>query len=513
MNPAAKIKDGTLHPDYKPAIKKLKVFPIDKNLSLEEKIGRAHRLREYHLTQARNDFHAFLEYCFVDPQTRIPFEIQWFHDEWIDAIESNLLSMIIAPRNHGKTGIIIPYIAWRLGKNPDLRVKILCQDTPTAIKRLGFLKRVIETNKKVQEVFPDLMPEPGGVWAKEQIIIKRNMIDPEPSVEAKGILGGITGARADLIIADDVVGRRNALSKPAERVSVKSAWYDDVMNLIDETSQVIYICTLWHRDDLSHELRASNAYTVKFYAIQDDFGSIWPGRWSERALRSLRARSSSAAWARGFKNVPMDESDQVVKEAWLQFGNVSGLDPSKLIFLTSYDLATKLKEANDFFSSCTAAIDPDNNHVYIVDWWHSKLTQAHQESIVMREYRRYHPVKALIEIVGQANLDERILENNPFMAGIVEPVNPKNGKHERMHGITQLLEHGHVTFAEHLDPDSENFDPSRGNGIAEILDFGIAKHDDMADSFSQVLNGAREFVLDKFEYLGDNEIDVEVISC
>jgi predicted phage terminase large subunit-like protein len=517
MSTARSAKDiGRLHPDYKPPKKHLSVVPITIKLAPSELTARAKRLRDVHICQARENFQAFVEYCFVDPKTSEPLEVQWFHEEWAEALNTENRVIIVAPRNHGKTTMLIAYIVWRLGREPNLRVKIVCEDDRTAIKRLGMIKDTITGNERVKEVFPQLKPKEGGKWSETMITVEREIIDPEPSLEAKGVSSGVTGARVDLLIADDIVGRRNALTQPAERVKVKSAWNDDYINLCDPNdTQIIYICTLWHRDDLSHELIKSGAYKLLFYAIEDDFGSIWPDRWSEAALRERRSILSRAAWARGYKNQPQDELEKPIQEAWIEYEDITNLDISQLVFITSYDIATKLKDSNDYFASCTIAVNKLANKVYVIDAWHARLTPSKQETMIMREFNRYHPLMCRIEIVGQANLDQRLIEKHPMIAGAIDPVNPKAGKYERLMGETPLLENGNVVFAHHLDPDSEDFKPSRGSLVSELLDFpdkGTNIHDDIADAFSQAMEGARRYVLDNYEAYGHNEINIDVID-
>jgi phage terminase large subunit-like protein len=196
------------------------------------------------ILDARADFRAFMEYAIQDSETGAPVELQWFHEEWCDAMDAHPRVCIVAPRSHGKSTVIIARVVWELGRNPNLRIKIACEDQPAAVKRLGEIKRHIEKNPRVREVFPHLRP--GDLWSKTQITVERGLIDKDPSVEAQGVLGGATGGRCDLLIGDDVVGRRNALTTPALRDAVKQAWYADWLNLAGMRSRVWVICTLWH---------------------------------------------------------------------------------------------------------------------------------------------------------------------------------------------------------------------------------------------------------------------------
>jgi len=515
-------KVGRLHPDFHPPVRHLHLLTdFVPSLNKKKLTGpaeiidlRLERLRRLHLSQCLEDFGAFLEYCFVDTETREPFEVQWFHEEWIQAFKDHQNTMIIAPRSHGKTAIIVAYMVWRLGKDPNLRIKIAAETDKTARKRLSEVKDHIERNKRVHEVFPHL--KPGRKWDQGMIEVRRSIIDKEPSIEAVGVLTGCTGSRADLLIADDVVGRRNSLTIPANREKVTQAWEDDWLNMVDDTSQIIYICTLWHRDDNSHKMMKTGAYHTLFYAIPDDFGSMWPGRWSERALRLKRKKLSSAAWARGYKNQPQDEKTKPIQEAWIEFANLRelGLDPKALTWVVSYDLATKLKESNDYYASVVFAVDKFNRKVYVVDAWHARLRPAQQEKMVYKEYIRYEPWRIFMEIVGQANLDMRCEERWPELGRIIEPVNPtgQGSKYERLMNVTPMVENGQVIFSHKLDPEWEGFDHSRGSLYNELVDFPLADHDDMTDAFSQGLSKIIFYLLDRWSDSDDNEMNIEVLD-
>lgn len=471
----------------------------------------AGRMREIHIQQSRDDYLCFLEYCFKDPVTKRMFEPQWFHEDWTVEFDREKRCIVIAPRGHGKTSIVLPYIIWRIGRNPDLRVKIVCADDPTAIKRLKAIKKTIEQNPRVREVFPDLQPDKKTGWTDHAIFVQRGIIDVEPTVEAKGIGSSITGARVDLVIADDIVSLQNAITKPAGRKAVTASWENDWMNLVHDDSQIIYICTLYHRDDNSHTVMKSGAYKKLFYAIMD-FGAMWPDKISETSLRDKRSTMSASAWARGYRNEPMADTDRVIQEVWFKYRAfvIAELIRERWVFFTSYDVATRLKEANDYFASCTGAVNPLTKDIIIVDAWHGKLTKAQQAKMVFVEYQRYKPFRVFVEIVGNETLDQRILEDYPELAGILEPVNPHNSKFERLNGVSPFIERGHVWFAPHLDPDNDKFDPRRGNLFFELVEFP-ADHDDLADAWSQLLDGIRRYHLDQYQWAKENE-EVEVLA-
>ncbi|MEN6368732.1 MAG: hypothetical protein ABFD77_03420, partial [Thermotogota bacterium] len=303
-------------------------------------------MRERQIVKARGSAPAFMEYCFIDERSGMPYQQQWFHDEWHDAWDHHQRVMGIAPRDHAKTSNVVGRVIWELGNDPNLRVKIVCASDGRAKERLFEIDQHIRTNPRVLEVFPHLVPETDSPWNAHRLVLSRTARHRDASVEALGITSTATGGRADLLVADDVVDRRNALSFPALREQIKLAWRSDWTNLLEPESRVWYICTLWSPSDLSHELMENTAYRVMRYDIDDNFGAIWPDKWSEESLRARYAEIGSIEFNRAFRNQAIDTESAIVQPSWFKYVDLRTNDrfrqlveSERAVFLTSYDPA------------------------------------------------------------------------------------------------------------------------------------------------------------------------------
>jgi phage terminase large subunit-like protein len=497
---------GEIDPRYRPPVGHL-LQPAEAAIERDtpaERQAQMEALRWARIHRAREDFRAFMEYALLDADTGQPVQVQWFHEEWIDALDNYPRVCIVASRSHGKSTTIIARVVWELGRNPNLRIKIACEDQTAAVKRLSEIKRHIEKNPRVREVFPNLLPGDGDVWSKTQITVQRTIIDKDPSVEAQGVLGGATGGRCDILIGDDVVGRRNALTTPALRGAVKQAWYADWLNLAGLQCRVWVIGTLYHREDMTHEILANPEWHHVFHAITD-YLSIWPDGRSSDWLREKRALIGATEYARGFANKPQDESESPVSPDWIEYVRPEALPPrEELEIYTSYDPATEVGEHNDFTAEVVIGIHQPTETVFVLDAERRKITRARQSDWVQASYHKWRPSRILVESIGN-DLAQWVLNDNPALAGVVERVrnlSTRGSKLHRLTAVTPFLERGHLVFLDHLDPANPEFDPERGNPIEELLDFGFAKHDDLCDSLVNALDAARYYALDRWAARG-----------
>jgi phage terminase large subunit-like protein len=511
---------GAIHESYAPPVGHLLRLPRSSYIhthSRAQLVQRAEAMRARQVTKARGSASAFMEYCFVEESTGAAYQQQWFHNEWHEAWDKFMRVMVIAPRDHAKTSNVVGRTIWELGKNPNLRTKIVCASDGRAKERLFEIDQHILTNPRVHEVFPDLIPDPDAPWNAHRLVLKRTARHRDASVEALGITSTATGGRADLLIADDVVDRRNALSFPALREQIKQAWRSDWTNLLEPDSRVWYICTLWSPADLSHELMENRAYHVLRYDIDDAFGAIWPAKWSEAALRRRYEEIGSIEFNRAFRNQAIDTESAIIQPGWFEFSDLRTNDRfneivanETAIFLTSYDPAgtpnaNKVKAKNqDYTGACIGAIDKERGDIYIVDAWHQRMSVKDLADIIYTEATTYEPWQALIEKTGLSTVDEWVLNEHPEMAALIKVTKPRMSKQMRLLGATPLLQKGKVIFSAHLDPNGDLFSGARGSLVDELIEFPFGKHDDMVDAFSQLAAAARTHFLDVDADDGDN---------
>lgn len=438
---------------------------------------------------------------------------------------------------HNTTQIPVGRALWELGRDPNLRIKIACQSDGKAMERLFEITDNMERNPRVTKVFPHLKPAQRGDWTKHKIVVDRTLFSKDASIEALGILSTATGGRADLLIADDVVDRRNALQYPQLRETIKHAWKSDWTNLLEPDGRVIYICTLWHTADNSHEVMNNSAYAVLMHSVSEDLSCLeakrvepgkdrkpketieplWEAHWNGTALADRKEEIGSVEFNRAFRNIALSGEIIVVQPEWVRY-----FDPIKvpdwIVRYQGFDLAISKRAHADFFAVVTVGADPDSGLIYVLDAWHAKFSFTQQAQSVIREWLQHQPEEQVIESVAYQESLPQYLDSiagkpmSEVMGGPTTYRNSGNGttveivryvpqlpivrakprvdKMSRLKAVTPYLERGQVLFHPKFDPVGDLFVRERGDLVGELTQFPLASHDDLADAFVNAVAAA-----------------------
>jgi predicted phage terminase large subunit-like protein len=273
---------------------------------------------------ARLDPNAFAELCFTDAADR-PLVQAPVHRDLQAFLTAQPYALVELPRDHGKSVQVCIRLLWELGYRPNLRIKLVCASEALAAERCRFLRQAVETNPRVPLVFPDLAP--GRPWGQTHFTIERPANAIGPSVAAIGVGTASTGARADLLVCDDIVDVR-ALYSAAERERVKTFFHENLMNQLEPDGRFWGLFTPWHPDDLNSALKKNPAYQLFRRAVGDNLEPVWPEKWSRRRLEQRRQQIGSLAFARAYRLVCVPAEDVTIRPAWVRFWRAGELLPS-----------------------------------------------------------------------------------------------------------------------------------------------------------------------------------------
>lgn len=212
------------------------------------------------MPRLRSEPSTFIPFALRDPHNR-PLVQAAIHRDLQQFLSANSRALVELPRDHGKTVQVCGRILWELGRNPGLRVKLVCATDALAADRSRYLREQIAHNPLVGIVFPHLVP--GLPWAAEAFTVRRPAEVVGPSVAAFGVGTGSTGARADLLVCDDIVDVRS-LHSPGDRQRVRDYFTNNLLNLLEPDGRFWGLCTPWHDPQNHHKIRESSRPPYSF---------------------------------------------------------------------------------------------------------------------------------------------------------------------------------------------------------------------------------------------------------
>lgn len=302
-------------------------------LSRADKLRCYKLLRERLIESARTDPAAFMEYAFPHEKTGRPVKNAEFHIEWHRFFSAVRWGVIQAAVEHGKTQQIgICRMIWEIGRNPTLRCLLIGANDAAARKSLAAIRRHIDGNPCVREIFPNLVRSPrrGDPWNDNDIRVAGASLSRDPTIQARSAGSkNVLGSRIDLAIIDDLLNHENTGSK-VQRDKL-AEWFDDVVvtRIADDYEsgdfgRVFAIGNPWDVDDLLarvSKLPGWQAITTSAVENPDDpperWRPRWPAQWPLERLLDRRSKMLPQAFARKYLCRVMDAGARRFLRVWI----------------------------------------------------------------------------------------------------------------------------------------------------------------------------------------------------
>jgi hypothetical protein len=260
--------------------------------------------------------------------------------------------LLLAPRSHGKSLVAAFVVALhRVCFNRNVRILLISKKADGAIKRLRRIRKQLEANPRIVADFggPDGFRDPAAPWTDHQVQVRRDDQSlADPTLEAAGAGGAITGGRFDLIIADDPEDDETVLT--AHVRARTRAWFKaTVQELLEPWGECLLIGTRKHNDDLYGNIERSDPTfrVVKHQAIirwpdewewiTDEHGTVvgaritagkaevlWPEVWHIEALLVKRHSMGSTLFARENQNEVVSDDTASFRLPWLMAAKERG---------------------------------------------------------------------------------------------------------------------------------------------------------------------------------------------
>jgi predicted phage terminase large subunit-like protein len=409
--------------------------------------------------------------------------------------ESVKMTVIVAFRGSAKSTIVsLSYPLWAILSGKCKFALLLSQNQEQARQLLRNIKAELQTNSLLRNDFGPFEEKKGDLGVGAIIIPKFGAKIMAASSEQS--IRGVRHRehRPDLIICDDIEDLGSVKNRESRDKTFQ--WLmGDVIPAGDRDTRMFVVGNLLHEDSTLMRLRSGieNNSLDGIYResplVSEDGNPLWPGKFpDERAIKEERRKyPDDRTWYREFLLKIIPDGDRVVRREWIKtYDNFP--DRREYQFTaTGIDLAISQKSTADFTAAVSARVygAGKDAKIYILpNPINERMTFRQSVEKVLNLARRWqnagHPVRNYVEDVGyQRSYIETLKGEGMFVIGV--PVCGQD-KRARLAVVSDLVESGRVLF------------PGEGAEILidQLVNFGIEKHDDLADAFSILLRGMED---------------------
>ncbi len=292
--------------------------------------------------------------------------------------------------------------------------------------------------------------------------------------------------RPDLIVCDDMEDMQSVKTKEG-----RDAVYDflkrDLLPAGSAVTQTVIVGNMLHDDcvlmRLVREIEGGKLQGLyKTYPLIDDTGNcMWPGRFptKEHIEAEKRRIGNELVWLQEYLLKIVSSATQVVRKEWIRmYDEPPSQEP--VAVAVAIDLAFSEKDSADYTAMLTGKgywIN-DQLRIYILpNPFHARVTPLETLQAARTAARANSAsgdeATLLVENVNQGLFIGLLQENGLY----VKEFRPFQDKRTRLMQVTPFLEAGQVFFPETGCEDLIN----------ELVNFGLERHDDLADAFAMLL--------------------------
>ena len=437
---------------------------------------------------ARRYYSEYLAYAYGDSwiRTRLSSFLARKIQTFIETDTGHAYDILIieCPPQHGKSMTVSESLpSWYLGRHPTENIILASYDS-------DFAERFCRKNKeKIKSCGRNLFGiEIGAIDRAGEFELgngKGRMI-------SRGIMSGITGNPANLIIIDDPVKNQQEADSPAYRNRVWSEWQASLKSRLAAKGKVVVIMTPWTDDDLAARIIRSekNVQLIRLpveaeendplgrdvgEALCPELGKDDQWLTDFKASYISDPQGGQRAWTALYQCSPRQEDGNLVRRNWWKY-----YDPEEQIQfgteIISVDASFKGDDSSDYVS--IQVWGKRAQDYYLRYCLNNRLNFPDTVEAIKTIYRLFPRARTvLIEEAANGPAIIQTLQREMFII----PVTPLGGKISRVNAISPAIESGHVFLP----------DPAKAPWVADYVDqwtsFPNGKNDDMVDATSQAL--------------------------
>lgn len=422
-----------------------------------------------------------------------------FQSEMFALSENNDLNLavIVAFRGSAKSTIMsFSYPIWAvLGNLRKRHVIIISQTQPQARLLLSNIKIELETNELLKNDFGPFQ-EQAEIWRADTLVLPTY----DARITSLSMGENIRGlrhrsVRPDLIICDDVESLESVKTSEGRDKTYK--WFfGDVVPAGDKSTKIIIVGNMLHDDSLVMRLKQGlddkkiNGIFYKFPFLDSNNVPLWKEKFSTNEdVDDLKKKvGDQSSWYREYLLEIISDEGRVILPEWIHYyDKLPSLEASDRKFsYLALDLAISEKSTADFTAMVSGHLYQDGEKWYLYicpNPVNSRLDFPSTVQMAKNAYTTLAPrwnKKVLIEEVGY---QKALIDQLRGMSIKVEGVKPYgNDKRSRLSITSSLIRDSRILF------------PRAGceDLINQLINFGIEKHDDLADAFAYLAIYASE---------------------
>ncbi len=423
-------------------------------------------------------------------------------EEIYDFIADSRRSIITVPMGHGKSTTItetlpIALAAW----NRDIRIIVGSEATSRAVEAVRFCRTQLEYNPRILEDFGSFKSQP---WQEGKFAVSgRSALVSHPTVQAIGMDSAVLGGRADVVILDDIVSRRNSQTAHQQRKTTE--WVDTtIQSRLDPPGDKPWpygamwvVGNLFHPQDTIARLSERGTFDVFLRAAFTDADRtevLLPEFWTKADLDQRRLEVGPTSFELSYMNNPGGMADSPFRPEWLRYwttdagramGDVELIPPrGNLRVYQGWDLASTRSETSDYSVCATAALHPMSGRIFWLDVWRGRVEPWQLVEQIAAQAKLHRPQRIAIEANGfQLLAAQAVMKDYPELMPLIWPTRTPSDR-SKVDRIISGLQPSFARQAHHFQEGLAERDPDI---LTEIMHFPGSRHDDVPDAMEIAL--------------------------
>lgn len=379
--------------------------------------------------------------------------------------------------------------------DPEVTIGIFSHTRPIAKGFLRQIKRELEGNSLLKELFPDILwddpSKQAPKWSEDDgIIIRRKSNPKESTVEAWGLVDGQpTSKHFKKRVYDDVVTKESTTTP--EMIQKTTEALELSYNLGSEGGAYRFVGTRYHFNDSYKTVLDRGTAKPRIYpATKDGLVEGEPVLLSKESLAKKRRDMGPYTFGCQMLQNPKADETQGFKKEWLKHANAGdGSGMNKYILV---DPASEKKKSSDYTVMWVIGLAIDGNY-YQLEVIRDRLSLTQRADTLMKLHRKWRPNGVGYEKYGmQADIEHiKFLQNQQNYRFEITELGGPMPKLDRIRRLIPIFEQGR--FFLRYDEYKTNYEGKTYDMVdvfinEEYLAFPVAQHDDMLDALARALD-------------------------